>query len=483
VRALLVVLCLAATANAETRPSYKGRLDASLLGAPASFDPAAAQTHAELTVVELLFDALYRHELKGRVEPHLAATLPEPVAGTRGQTLRITLRKGTRFHDGSLLTAADVVASLDRARTMPAKWAVAGIGAIRAIGDVIVELDVNPGVTRDGLAALLALPCLAITKGGKPPNAAHPIGSGPFMFEAFDPKSKLALKAFDEHFWGRVYVDRLVLHWYDQRDGDARAYESDATQISARGVAPFATAKPKYQASAKEGPPSVLLYVGFGRAHPDVTGDIDFRRALDLALDRSALAVIHSGETVTPTREPVPGMPAAGDPAAAAAAFAAAQKRVAALAPAQLGKLKLEILVEDTRPDDFEIALSVRRALERLGVASVTEKVSAATLRGRIATGNLDLYIGQVAAPYTQSEMWWAIAFGAGGDPWAATAMAAGPLATPAARTAFAQRLPIVPLMLRTLKLWYRTDMRGLDFDHAGLPCLAQMFTYGKPRP
>jgi ABC-type transport system substrate-binding protein len=479
-KAIVVLVALTGAAQAETRPSYKGKIEASLLGAPATFDPAAAQTHAELVVSTLLFDALYRQELKGPVLPHLVTSLPEAVPGAKG-TLRVTLKKNIKFHDGTVLTASDVVASLERARSMPAKWAVAGFGAIRAIGDWVIEIEA-PNATREGLAALLALPCLAITKGGKAP-ASPPVGSGPFVFEGFDPKTKLSLKAFEEHAAGRAYVDKIVLHWYDRADGDARAYETDASQMSARGVAPFATAKPKFQAKFREGPASVLMFVGFGRAHPAVTNDVDFRRAIDLELDRGALVVIHSGETVTPTREPVGGMPAGNDPGAAAAAFATAQKRVAALASDKLAALKLEILVEDTRPDDAEIALRVSRALDKLGVKSAIERVSAATLRGRIATGNVDLWIGQLAAPYSQPEMWWAVAFGAGGDAWAQSAIATNTLTTPTARIAFQQHMPIVPLMFRTVKLWYRTDMRGLDFDQAGLPCLVQMFQYGKPKP
>lgn len=484
----LVVVTLAVAgitaAHAETRPRYAGKIEGSLLGSPGTLDPVHAQSHAEITVAELVFDTLYRVELSGAVEPRLAGGLPD-LDATR-TVARLTVQKGVRFHDGSLLTVQDVVASLERARTGPGRWALAPITSIKATGDVI-ELTLRTPTPE--LPMLLALPPAAITKQGKPPGE-RPIGSGPFELESIDrPNHRMVLKAFDDHFAGRPYIDRLVLSWFDAPDGEARKFEEGKAELSARGVAAFTGGQPKYRAAYVEGPAAVLVFVGFGRAHPDVLGDRGFRRALDQSLARGPLvAAVTTGERVVGAREPAPveagGLALSiaasnGDLATAQAALGSAATRVSALAPGKLAQLRLEILFEETRPGDREIAGRVARALEKLQIQSVITAVSSTVLRERVARGTCDLWIGQLANPITIATPWWTAAFAAGGDDWAATQLAAGSLTPAAAQQTFNDRLPIVPLMFRAIRMWHRSDIHGLRFDASGRPCFAEMFLFG----
>jgi peptide/nickel transport system substrate-binding protein len=483
--AIVVLLAVASVAHAETRPHYGGTVEGTLLGAPGTLDPTAAQSHAEITVVGLMFDTLYQLGPDGAASPHLAAALP--ALDDKRTTARIAIRHGVRFQGGAELTAADVAASLDRLRTTSARWAIAAVTSVRADGD-LVELTLRAPVPE--LASLLALPQTAITRAGKPPGD-HPDGSGPFALESLDRgKRVLVLRAYDGHFAGRPYLDRVVLRWYDTPDGEARRFETGAAQLSARGVGAFANSQPIYRADDVQGPASLLVYVGFGRAHADVTGERAFRRALDRALARASVVNISSGELVTAVRTPLPmeaggsaldAASLAGDLDAARAALVDAAKHVPALTPAKIGGLHLEILVEDTRPDDRDVAERVLRALDKLGIAATITSVPAPTLRERIAKGTADLWIGQLAAPVGLADAWWGAAFAAGGDDWAQQHLSDGHLDPAAARKAFADRLPIVPLFVRAVRLWHRTDVRGVAFDASGRPCLADLFLYGEP--
>ncbi|MDQ3341650.1 MAG: ABC transporter substrate-binding protein [Myxococcota bacterium] len=484
-KALLALALLGGVAHAETRPRYGGTVEATLLGAPITFDPTQVQTHADITVVDLVFDTLYRVGPQGVITPHLAVALPD----VDKMKVTIAIRKGVRFHDGSALTAADVVASLDRVRATSARWSLAPIAALTAPNAETIEITLRAPVP--DLSTLLALPLTAVTKAGKAPSAEKVVGSGPFEIEAFDrAKKRLRLKAFDDHFAGRPYLDALVLGWYDTADGEARRFETGATQVSARGTGAFAGAQPKFRAEDVESPAALLVYVGFGKAHADVTGERSFRRAVDLALAREALKAVTSGERVVPTREPVPAEAGGGAPSqatrngdlpAAQAALAEAAKRVKSLGPDKLAQLKLEILVEDTRPDDREIAERVVRALDKLGISSTVKAEPAHVFRDRIAKGATDLWIGQIAAPVTYAWLWWAAAFAAGGDNWAMQQLANGSIDAAAAQKQFTTQLPIVPLMFRAVKLWHRSDVRGLVFDPSGRPCFAEVHLFGEP--
>jgi peptide/nickel transport system substrate-binding protein len=481
-RAALLALACFTTAHAETRPHHVGKVQATLLGSPATFDPGAAQSHAELTIVELLFDTLYRIQPSGQVEPLVATELPELDAAKT--TAKITIQKGIRFHDGSPMTAQHVAASLERVRNAGGKWALAAIAAVKATGD---SIEITLRTPTPDLATMLALPPAAITKPGQSANTF--VGSGPFVVESIDlPNRRLVLKQFEEYFGGRPYLDRLVLDWYDTPDGEARRFETGDAQFSARGVAVFANGTPKYKAAFVDAPTSLLLFVGFGKKHADITSDPAFRHALDLALDRGALTSVNKGETIAVAGEPVP-VEAGGAPPTALvrdgdvtqAKAMLARSPVKALATTALPAVKLEITFETTRPDDLLIAERVARALNKLGIGSTLNPVPATTLRTARAT--TDLWIGQLAAPITIAWPWWSQAFSAGGDDWAATKLAAGGFAPAAAQKEFAQRLPIVPLMFRGIRLWHRTDIRGLRFDASGRPCFAELFLFGQPRP
>ena len=38
-----------------------------------------------------------------------------------------------------------------------------------------------------------------------------------------------------------------------------------------------------------------------------------------------------------------------------------------------------------------------------------------------------------------------------------------------------------LPLLFRSVRLWHRTDVRGLKLDASGRPCFADVFLHGQP--
>lgn len=478
-RALLALVLIAAEARAETRPHYGGTVEAALLGAPTALDPIAAQTHAELTVVGLVFDTLYALGPDGSAQPHLA--IGAPAFDPARMIVHVALRRGVAFHDGTPLTAGDVADSLERVRKQ-VPWLLAPVSGIRTSGDGIDLVLLAPVAD---IAALLALPATAITKRGQSPSGMKPIGSGPFAVERLDPQARrLTLRAFDEHFAGRPYLDRLVLGWFDAPDAEARRFETGAAQLSARGEGAFAGARPKYAAAEVESPASVLVFVGFGTQHAAITGSREFRRALDLALDRGALAMVTTGERTQPTRVPLPVE--AGGPVLDAAGRAgdaqAARNVLAAAKLPGLAQLKLTIVIDATRPDDRELALRVSRGLDKLGIGFEIAALPPEELRARAGGNTCDLWIGQLAAPIGLPAAWWGPAFASERDQWAVKRLAAGSVDARAAIAELARRMPILPLMFRALRVWHRVDVRGLWFDAIGRPGLADLY-WLKGRP
>lgn len=466
---------------AEARARYGGVLIGGLLGEPVLLDPVMARSHAELTVVGAVCDTLYRIDERGVPVPHLALALPtvDPVTGL----IRIPLRRDVRFHDGSALGADDVVATLERARrSSAAGWLLAPISAIEADGDTIV-LELRRAAPE--LPALLASPATAVTPGGNAPRRDALIGSGPFRVRAVERNRKrVVLEAFDDHFAGRPYVDVVELRWYDDPDGEARAYERGDTHWSLRGAVAFAGHRPKHPTDDVTGAATVVVYVGFGTAHKKVLSDPHLRRALSLALDRDSFRHLGTGEPIDPIVDPAP--PALGGPAPSRKergprreAAGLALRRGTAASPALRAFIDrgepLEILVDRTRPDDREIADKVAAALFGLGLRARVTELDAPELARRARSGACDLYIGQLAAPFADPALMVAAARAAGGDDPGADLRAGGPELA-AQLAAFDAALPVIPLFARGVRAHHRSALGGAAFDALGRLSFADVF-------
>ncbi|HRC07938.1 MAG TPA: ABC transporter substrate-binding protein, partial [Miltoncostaeales bacterium] len=184
---------------------------------------------------------------------------------------------------------AAVVASLSRVQKSAMAFVLAGVTDLRAVDGA---LEVSGAVDPTTLARRLALPQAGIVA-DQAPSADRAVGSGPFMLASLRRRERaVQLTAFAAYHAGRPYLDEVVLHWFDTPDGEARRFEIGASQISLRGVTAFAGAEPKFRADTVEGPAAVLVFVGFGNGHPEITGRREVRAALDLALARGGFSTL-----------------------------------------------------------------------------------------------------------------------------------------------------------------------------------------------
>jgi peptide/nickel transport system substrate-binding protein len=140
------------------------------------------------------YDGLVRFDPEMRLRPALATgweTLsPEQV--------RIHLRPGVRFHDGSKLTADDVAASLLRARDDPAsriRHLLEGVQGVTAVGPLTVDVHTSGGspTLLNRLALVFVLPAREAAR----PEITTPVGTGPYRFEARRSDGVVAAEAFD----------------------------------------------------------------------------------------------------------------------------------------------------------------------------------------------------------------------------------------------------------------------------------------------
>jgi peptide/nickel transport system substrate-binding protein len=177
-------------AKGESRPHYGGTLRVAVKEAPASIDPAGTAGASFLT--SFVFETLVRLDGRGTPQPHLATSWQ---AESGDQRWRFFLRNRVTFSDGTRLDAATAAASL---RAANADWKVI------AVRDAVMIETASP---RPELPAELALASNAIARH----DNGKAIGTGPFLISQFDPGKHLLLKASDQYWNGRPFLDSVEI--------------------------------------------------------------------------------------------------------------------------------------------------------------------------------------------------------------------------------------------------------------------------------
>jgi ABC-type transport system substrate-binding protein len=214
---------LVSVAMASTRPQYGGTLRVGMRDAPESLDPtfgdaAMEQSLARRNLLTLIFETLITVDERGRIRPGLAV---EWQAAPGNQRWSIRLRPGVRFQDGTLLTAEVASSSL---RTANPGWKVFADG-----NSVVVERDRSTVA----LLAELALSRNSIVKR----NAGGKLsGTGPFRIEDWKPGKTLTLRAEENHWRGRAFVDTIEVEL--GRNPHDQAVALDLGKVDLTEIAP-----------------------------------------------------------------------------------------------------------------------------------------------------------------------------------------------------------------------------------------------------
>jgi peptide/nickel transport system substrate-binding protein len=203
-----------------------------------SMDPHALALLYHTRVVAQVYDSLINRDEQFRLEPALALSW-EQTSPTRW---RFKLRPGVVFHDGTPMTADDVVFSFERALAPPSQrsFQLQGVTSVRKVDPLTVDFMLAaPDAVLPEKLPLVAImsKAWAVAHGvekaqdfnGKQETYAvrHANGTGPFELVSYEPDIKVTLKR-NPRWWG----------WRDARSGnlDGATFvpiRSDATRLAA----------------------------------------------------------------------------------------------------------------------------------------------------------------------------------------------------------------------------------------------------------
>jgi peptide/nickel transport system substrate-binding protein len=188
----------AALAVGAAAPRTGSAITVATIGEPPTLDPMDSTADVVGMITQHIFETLYTWGTGWRIVPLLAAADPEISAD--GKTYTIPLRVGVKFHDGSTMTSADVLASLNR-------WMAVAVRGhqTKDYVDAITTPDANTIriALKEPFAPLLSLlsletsAAIILPAGKQAQTMTDYIGTGPFRFAEHMPDRYIRLRRFD----------------------------------------------------------------------------------------------------------------------------------------------------------------------------------------------------------------------------------------------------------------------------------------------
>ncbi|MED4584357.1 ABC transporter substrate-binding protein [Brevibacillus choshinensis] len=272
-----------------------------------NLDPIVPGDNMTIWTLLLMYDQLVRVSADGNgIEPALATDWK---ISDDHKTYTFNLRKDVKFHDGSVMTPADVKFSLDRARAEGSNWSwiYTGIESVEVSGENQVTIK-----TKTPYAPLLSSLALfsssivsekVVKEKGKDFLSDKEMGTGPFRLANWQRGQKVELEK-NPDYWqtGKPYLDGVEL--VQVPEDTTRLFQLRAGDIDIASNVPFNTmeelkADPALTVMAPQ--VSRVDVININHTH-EPFGDGKIRQAINYAVDKELIiktVLMGNGEPAT----------------------------------------------------------------------------------------------------------------------------------------------------------------------------------------
>ncbi len=364
-----------------------------------TLDPAKASIIAEFQIIWGLFETLLDFDEKMNIVPGLAESYRTLDSGD----VEFKLRKGVKFHDGSVMTAEDVVFSLSRLKdpavASPYASKLEAVKEIVAVDEHTVRLALSQPFaplftfltnTRTGTQIISKK---AFEKAGAEAFGRNPVGTGPFRLVDWKPNQSLTFEAHKEYHrqdFPRMATVRVPLI-KEIASGVNALLGNEVDIISEAPYADLGRFKDGRQAviRATSGLNARFVALNNKRAPFD---DVHFRRALSMAFDRQTIIDAALFGQAQVAHGPIPGgLTWAYDPTIGETAKFDPDKARAELAKSKYGKdATANVLTWGSETWRRFAEIFVAQANDTLGTKLKLEVSEASTVSDRIRKKQFD---------------------------------------------------------------------------------------------
>jgi len=287
----LMVMTLTATPiflTGKAGAEPKGTIRIGLVGEIDPLNPNDSVNRATNRVVQQIFETLINMDYSNNFQPSLATSweiTPD------GKAIIFNLRKGVKFHDGSLFDARAVKMSFDRMeRDKLKRWTLFDpiLKSAEVINDYTVKLNLkgSPATTLTVLSiwGFIESPA-ALEKHGKS-IGLHPSGTGPFKFVEWVPDQRIVLEANRDYWGGEPKISQVI--YKPVPDTQTRLAMIEAKDIDVAEDPPFTEVKrlksnPELKVVERQS--ATMLFLIFNAVKPPFD-DKRIRQAISYSIDR-----------------------------------------------------------------------------------------------------------------------------------------------------------------------------------------------------
>lgn len=425
---------------------------------PVTLNPLLNEDVTVARILRLIFEPLAVLDSEFRVTGHLAELAFAPDFSS----VNATIREGAIWSDGLPVTSDDVIFSISFLYNAPSSAIYsATINKIESA----VRIDartVQINFTRPSVISAYSLTFPVIPKhfyqneiSPQSPANLNPLGSGPFLLEAYAPMRSLELWRNPNYSRGRAQIEQVEVVFLPNRDTDFYAFERgiiDALRLPlTEWTRHHGVRSPAYEIF----PAMYFEFIGFNFRR-NIFRDVYTRQGIAHAFNAddavAGLYLAHAVRSATPFHPQNWAARAITSPVYDPARAAAILGTVRVTEP-------LVIIANAENPQRATIAQRLAESLSHAGLPSTAEIISTDEYFERLAAHDFDLFIGGMELPFAPDLR---VFFNAGElfphDPIIESAFAALQLASTEAayiqaatrlQQTFADQLPVIGLAFK----------------------------------
>jgi peptide/nickel transport system substrate-binding protein len=209
-------------------------------------------------------------------------------------TWRFHLRRGVKFHDGSSMTADDVVWTWGKRQqqgmTLGTVSATLGPNSVQKVDDYTVDfVTVTPNLR---LPEQIVHPEGAIVPNGKNFDSSPPVGTGPFQVADYSPNQSVTLNRFEQYWGTKPKARQLAVRFLADDATRVQALQSGQVDfildIPPQSVSTVKSTPQYHVVSAKAGENQLIYIDKSGQPPHDLGADPAIRQAVSMSIDRNA---------------------------------------------------------------------------------------------------------------------------------------------------------------------------------------------------
>ena len=285
-RRMLALAALLLLAGCHSAPRDPHTVVFLIENSPTNLDPRVGTDGQSEHIDELIFDGLVARDANFHFTPALAERWeqPDPL------TLVFHLRGGVRFHDGRLMTARDVVWTLESMRNgaviSPKAAAYASVNTVEALDARTVVLHLKHA--DNFLLTNLSTGAIGIVPEGSGNDFwRHPVGTGPFRFVSQQIDQDVEIER-NPSSWGAIpKLERIRFAVVPDAITEALELEKGSGDVAVNSLPmdalPVLASRPNLQVD--DGPGTEIQYLAFNMRDP-LLSDARVRQAIAFAMDR-----------------------------------------------------------------------------------------------------------------------------------------------------------------------------------------------------